>query len=401
MKPTGGLSTFPSTDYTTPVRLDLRLNGQQVTLITKPGLADWREVSPAAALLAEHAGGSAEDKALLLGSGHGAAAVMLARRLSRGELWIMELSAIALEMSTATLDANEIWNARLTWEINLPENENGSFDLAAIELPKGRRLAQRWLAQAWAALRPGGALYLAGANALGVQSALKDAEGLFGPGVILDYKKGNRVARFTRPASMADMPGWLGEPGIQPGSWHEFNLETPQEWLRLVSLPGVFSYDRLDEATGLLLGQMRITSDDQVADLGCGYGALGLVAARLGAARVDLLDANLLAVASARENIYRLGLSNARALPSDVLSAVTGQAYTRILTNPPFHAGKGVDYHAAAAFIQQSWTALEPGGELLLVANRFIRYEKMMDGLFRRVSVAAENQRYRVLAAIK
>jgi 16S rRNA (guanine1207-N2)-methyltransferase len=401
MKPTGGPGKLSSTDYTTPIRVGLRLNSQQITVITKPGLPDWRSISPGAALLAEHTGVSPADKALLLGSGHGAAAVILAQRLSSGELWIMDTSAIALEMSAATLQANDIQNARLTWEINLAERENESFDVVAVELPKGRRLAQRWLAQAWAALRPGGSLYLAGANALGVQSVLKDAGELFGPGVILDYKKGNRVARFTRPAGMPDKPDWLGEPGILPGSWHEFTLETPLGELSLVSLPGVFSFDRLDDATCLLLGQMRITADDRMADLGCGYGLLGLVAARMGAARVDLLDANLLAAAAAQENIRRLGLSNAQALPSDVLRAVTGQTYTRILTNPPFHAGKGVDYQVAAAFIQQSRAALEPDGELLLVANRFIRYEKMMEAQFRQVSVKAEDGRYRVIAAVK
>jgi 16S rRNA (guanine1207-N2)-methyltransferase len=113
------------------------------------------------------------------------------------------------------------------------------------------------------------------------------------------------------------------------------------------------------------------------------------------------VDVNLLAVAAAHENIRRLGLSNAQALPSDVLNAVVGRTYTLILTNPPFHAGKGVDYQIASAFIRQSWAALEPGGRLLLVANRFIRYEKLMDGLFRQIEVAAQDNRYRVLMAIK
>jgi 16S rRNA (guanine1207-N2)-methyltransferase len=401
MKASGSPRSASPSAYTTPVRLDLRLNGQPITVISKPGLANWQGVSPAASLLAELAGLAPADKALLLGCGSGAAAVLLARRLSRGELWIMDLSAIALEMTTATLEANQIQNARPSWEVDLPEGENESFDLVAIELPKGRRLAQRWLAQAWVALRPGGRLYLAGANDLGVQSTLKDAEGLFGPGTVLDYKKGSRVARFTRPAENPEKPGWLREPGIQPGSWHELDLDTPQGSLRLVSLPGIFSYDRLDDATRLLLGVLLISPDDCVADLGCGYGVLGLVAARMGARQVDLLDASLLAVAAAGENLRRLGLGNARALPSDVLGAVAGQTYTRIVTNPPFHAGKGVDYQVALAFIQQSWAALEPGGELSLVANTFIRYEKMMAGLFRQVSVAAEDGRYRVLVALK
>ena len=391
----------PEDDYTTPVRLTLRLNAQEISVVSKPGLAEWRQVTPAAALLAEHALLPPDARALLLGSGHGAAAVILARRLARGELWVMDNSAIALEMSAATLQANRVSNARIQWEISLPQSENGRFDAAAIELPKGRKLAQRWLAEAYAMLRPGGALYLAGANELGVQSTLHDAASLFGPGTILDYKKGNRVTRFTRPTGTLSMPGWLRAPGIAPRTWHEFDAETPVGVLHLFSLPGVFSFDRLDDATRLLLAQMHPTPADHLLDLGCGCGILGLVAAQMGAERVDLVDVNLLAVAAARQNIRHHGLHHAQALPSDVLGAVAGQAYTRIVTNPPFHAGKGVDYHAAAAFIRQSSAALEPGGELLLVANRFIRYEKLMESLFRQISLPAQDERYRVLSAVK
>jgi 16S rRNA G1207 methylase RsmC len=244
MTPTGGPSASAFNDYTTPVHLELRLNGQEVAVITKPGLADWRGVSPAATLLAEHASFAPQDKALLLGSGHGVSG-QPGSTVERGELWVMDTSAIALEMTAATLETNDIRNARLTWEINLPESENGSFDTAAIELPKGRRLAQRWLAQAWAALRPGGALYLAGANALGVQSTLKDAEGLFGPGTILDYKKGNRVARFTRPDGR--LPGRHGcKRRHHPGKLARIRPEDPHQSAAGL-LAGCVSYDRLDE----------------------------------------------------------------------------------------------------------------------------------------------------------
>lgn len=395
-------SEKPLDDYATPRRLEMRLNGQVISVFTKPGLADWRRISPASALLAEHGLFQPEEKVLLLGSGHGAAAVILAQRLARGELWIIDNSIIALQMSALTLQANGLQNIHLIWEIDLPSQQTGAFDIAAIELPKGRKLAQRWLVAAWAALHPGGTLYLAGANELGVQSALHDAASLFGPGAILDYKKGNRIAHFTRPARAPVIPPeWLDKEGIAPGTWTEFDLQTPIGPLRLQSLPGIFSHDRLDDATRLLLENMRLSATDRVLDLGCGTGILGLVAALAGVEHVDLVDANLLAVTAARHNIQRLGVQNAQALPSDVLNAVADRTYSRIVTNPPFHAGKGVDYHAATAFIRQSQAALQPGGELLLVANRFIRYEKMMEGIFRQVNLAAQDNRYRVLAAVK
>ena len=89
-------------------------------------------------------------------------------------------------------------------------------------LPKGRKLARRWLVEAYRLLSSGGTFYLAGANPEGIQSVIKDATEMFGMGAILAYHKGNRVARFrkdrnTRPffplwASEAWLPSPLSGP---------------------------------------------------------------------------------------------------------------------------------------------------------------------------------------------
>jgi 16S rRNA (guanine1207-N2)-methyltransferase len=231
---------------------------------------------------------------------------------------------------------------------------------------------------------------------------VKDASQLFGPGGVVDYHKGNRVVRFAKPQAnqSANCP-WLDTPGVAPGTWHHLALETPAGKLDLVSLPGVFSYDRLDEGTALLLETVRSSPGERVLDLGCGCGVIGILAAQMGAARVDLVDSSLLAVACAQANLANHQLANARALASDGLSSVQDQRYERILSNPPFHAGKGVDYRMAEAFIQQSWQALEADGTLALVANRFIRYESIIEKYFSQVSVLAETGKFRVLAGRK
>ncbi len=63
------------------------------------------------------------------------------------------------------------------------------------------------------------------------------------------------------------------------------------------------------------------------------------------------------------------------------MSAIPDKKYELILSNPPFHTGRDVDYQVARAFIEQSYSALQTGGQLYLVANRFIRYEKIMDNV--------------------
>jgi len=379
---------------------EVHVAGVPVAYCSKPGLADWQEVRPAEHLLAEHAELPPGGRLLLLGCRHGALAAALSRRLSPGEFRVTDTSSIALELCRRTLALAGLPEARVFSPLDPEEPSPAVVDTCLIQLPKGRDLARRWLLEAWRALRPGGLLFLAGANQEGIQTAIKDAAGLFGGAAVMGFKKGSRVARLQKPeAGASPVPTWAGEAGIAPGTWIEFRAQTPLGAFELRSLPGVFSHDRLDPGSELLLQALaRIPPAERVLDLGCGTGILGLAAARRGAGEVDLVDDNLLAVLCARENARWLGMERVRALPGDGVVPVEGQLYNLALSNPPFHAGKGVDYRAAQAFIAGARRVLAPGGRLVLVANRFIRYDRLLREVFESVEVLEENSRYHVLA---
>jgi 16S rRNA (guanine1207-N2)-methyltransferase len=165
---------------------------------------------------------------------------------------------------------------------------------------------------------------------------------------------------------------------------------------RLASLPGVFAYEGLDAGTALLLSCIPDSRGLRVLDIGCGYGAIGIFVGLLGAAHVDLVDSNRLAVAAAHENLTRCTIPG-EALASDVLDAVAGRRYDLILSNPPFHVGKAVSYEIAEAFVQQGRTLLAPRGRMLLVANRFIRHDRLLSAAFGNCETLADNGRYWVL----
>ena len=69
------------------------------------------------------------------------------------------------------------------------------------------------------------------------------------------------------------------------------------------------------------------------------------------------------------------------------------------MTNPPFHAGKRIDYDAALAFIAEARGRLTPRGRLVVVANGFIRYERAMREAFGNAEIIADNRRYQVVQA--
>lgn len=376
------------------------LNSQPLKFISKPGIPEWDRITPSARLLTEHIAVDQPTRILIYGCGHGAMPVALARKNAGGEVWITDTLCLGVDLSLQTFQANGLPAPGKYSAVLATAELNGGFDLVVIDLPKGRQLAQRWIAEAFALLHNGGQLFIAGANKQGIRSVIKDAESLFGNSTILAYKKGNRIARFEKPASPPASPDWLESPGIHPGSWIEFEAELPGETLRLRSLPGVFSAHQLDEGTHLLLKSLAVPPGSKVLDLGCGCGVIGLHAARSGAAQVDLIDSNLYAVAAAQENIRLHGGPDARALASDVLEAVSDRRYDLVVSNPPFHSGKEVDTQITQAFIQQAAQVLIPGGELWLVANHFLRYEAAIQPFFQRFERVAETGRYYVIRAV-
>ena len=282
-----------------------------------------------------------------------------------------------------------------------PDVKPASVDLAILPAAPDRDLNRRWLALADRLLGPGGRLIVAGANREGIRSVIADAAAVLGP-VTEDFRRKHRIGVLQRPDVPATTgpPGWLTGPGIAPGTWREFTVTLSEGDLRLVTLPGVFAGPTLDAGTALLLAHLDLRPGASVLDVGCGAGTIGVAATRTAAAsRVDLVDANLLAVAAARENFRRLAIPHARVLASDVYEAVRDARYDLVVSNPPFHRGKEIDTSVADRIIREAPRQLAPGGQVRIVANAFLAYGRRMSEVFRHVETVAATRQYHVIAA--
>lgn len=230
---------------------------------------------------------------------------------------------------------------------------------------RGSAYAQAQLAWAHACTALGGTLYLAGDKDKGFDRYARQACALFGAGETIGREGGMRVARLIRrPGPVAPMP--------DPSQYQHAGLT-------VVGLPGVFSAAQVDKATRSLLeylGEPDL-SGQSALDLGCGAGILGAWAAKCGAA-ATLLDADLLSVRSSLATLRKSGLQG-RVLHSDVDGALGGETYDFIVTNPPFHVGRGVVLDVAAEFLRALRRRLKPRGQAYIVANDFLPYEKLLD----------------------
>jgi 16S rRNA (guanine1207-N2)-methyltransferase len=395
------MNSKPVNPYMEIREFSVHLGKELIEAITVPGLPDWDLASAPLKLLADHASLGQTDSVLLYGCHQGVLGAYFARILPKTHLIITDINSTALEVSRLTLEANHTLNVNILTDVDIPEELNGKIDVVLIQIPKGRQLSRRWLVQAYNALAVGGNLYLAGSNKAGIQSVIKDTQGLYGSGKILAYKKGNRVAHFTKKASHEPGPDWADAPGITPHTWVKFFISLSNQTFQIHSLPGVFSYDHLDEGTEMLLRISKIPPDAKVLDVGCGYGIIGLFAAANGAGLVHLTDNNLLAVAACRETLDQNHITNAQVFAGDLLDPIASNKYDLILSNPPFHTGHAVDYQITQAMIGQSFQALNPGGQLIIVANRFIRYDRLIQYIFGNNTILAESGKFHVLSGLK
>jgi 16S rRNA G1207 methylase RsmC len=102
----------------------------------------------------------------------------------------------------------------------------------------------------------------------------------------------------------------------------------------------VFSTQRIDDGTLLLLEHLPQGEPERVLDLGCGYGALGLpIAARYPKASLLLVDRDLLAVAASAHNARALGLANVEARPGLGYHGLSGRRFDWVLCNVPARIG--------------------------------------------------------------
>lgn len=144
---------------------------------------------------------------------------------------------------------------------------------------------------------------------------------------------------------------------------------------------GVFSRDELDRGTELLLEAVEVGPRETILDLGCGYGVIGIVAARLTeGGHVILTDVNERAAALARANLAANGIRNAEVRIGDVYAPVDGMAFDHILCNPPIRAGRDV----VDRIIAEAPSHLLDGGRFWLVA----RTRQGADTLRRRMTKA-------------
>jgi 16S rRNA (guanine1207-N2)-methyltransferase len=265
-----------------------------------------------------------------------------------------------------------------------PRIEGGAWPLGLVLLTKHKEENFANIARAWSLLEPGGTLVCAGANDDGAASLEKQADKALGlVGTLSKFHC--RVFWLTR----GDTP--------PPDYWRGLSTlkRVDGGWL---SQPGIFSWDRIDDGSALLAHHLPNDLAGHGADFGCGWGYFARAMLQPGVARLDLIDAEHLAIDAARANV-----TDARASFHwlDLAREPAPAVYDVIVCNPPFHTGRASTPALGQAILGAAARALKPGGRLYMVANRGLPYEPMLKLQFARFETLADNNKFRVTCAVR
>ncbi|MCK8489728.1 class I SAM-dependent methyltransferase [Paenibacillus sp. MBLB2552] len=171
--------------------------------------------------------------------------------------------------------------------------------------------------------------------------------------------------------------------------------------LRFVSDAGVFAKGGVDFGSRTLIEAMDIPEDAEVLDVGCGYGPIGLTAARLASrGHVMMIDVNSRAVELAKENAAANGVNNVTIAESDLFSAVGERQFDVVLTNPPIRAGKATVH----AIFEGAYERLRSGGSLWVVIQKkqgAPSAKAKLESLFAQVEEVTKDKGYRIYKAVK
>jgi 16S rRNA G1207 methylase RsmC len=160
---------------------------------------------------------------------------------------------------------------------------------------------------------------------------------------------------------------------------------------------GVFCPKKIDCATKLLAENMIITKGEEFLDLGSGYGAIGIVAAKLGAV-VSMSEINLRALMLIKKNLKENRVK-AEIIDSSGFEKIT-KSYDNIALNPPISAGMKL----CQELIKESFNHLKKGGIMQLVARHNkggSRLQDYMKEVFNNSEVIAKHGGFKVYASKK
>ena len=327
--------------------------------------------------------GTASEQTLVVNDSHGALCTALQPRA----LWTDSTTA------RMALRQNERSNGRCETPV-IPSTETPvpGIDLVVLRVPKALPYFEYQLAGLSQSLQAGAAVLAAGMDKHLSPRTAELLESYIGP---TQRHRGRNKARMFTAVRHSQAARQVNDMASYPCDPLGINLQ---------GLPNVFSRDKLDAGSHLLLANLRhLSPAASMLDLACGNGVLGLSACKTGLAeKLVFCDESIMAITSAKINAERAfpGLHKDFTFHlGDGLIGYTGEPVELIICNPPFHLDHVVEEFAGRRLLQHCGEHMLPDGRLCVVANRHLKYPALLRRTFHQVDTISANNKFNVYLA--
>ena len=170
--------------------------------------------------------------------------------------------------------------------------------------------------------------------------------------------------------------------------------------IELITEPGVFSPKRIDPGTRLLIENLDIPEKGTALDMGCGYGVIGIILAKINPVlKVYLVDINKRAIELAKINA-KINKVQDRVivLQGNLYEPVRDKKFNLIASNPPISAGLKI----VGKIVEEAKNHLVEKGIIEIVLRKGVNtISSLMEKTYGNVEIVARKSGYKVLKSIK
>ena len=267
-----------------------------------------------------------------------------------------------------------------------------SMDLVLLIPSKNKLQTLAWMAEAMSLLAEQGRLLMVVANRHGAKSYESALQQLAGDITTASRSK----CRIFSAKKTADFNHALAE------RWMDAAKPTRVDSHGLISQPGLFSWDKPDVGSTLLLRHLSDPLAGSGMDLCCGYGLLAerILQTSDKITHIHLVDADRLALNCVEQNTAawhdKIELHWLDAAEEPLPPSVEW-----IVCNPPFHSDQARDVELGQAIVRHACRSLRRAGRLYLVANRKLPYELILEQELAQYRIVAESDGYKIIIGSK
>ena len=269
-------------------------------------------------------------------------------------------------------------------------SQRNAYDFVLLLPGRQRDHNRGLLAAAVHLVKPAGHLLISVANNEGAGAMQRDCAQLLG--LVQSMSKNKCRALWAQV-------GQAAKQSILCRQWAALLEPRYQADSQLYLQPGVFNNGALDIGSALLIDCFDSMLRGSVADLGAGSGVLAkaLLERSPEIEAIDLYEADHAALKLAKANLRKY-TKPINYYWTDITTAGNGK-YDLVISNPPFHAGRADEPELGRQFIRVAAQMLKSGGQLLLVANRHLPYESVLNECFDELVQLKNQHGYKVFRA--